>query len=123
MAHFGGDGDWESYRKDAWNPGSNASDKSWVAKIFDMINSGDYPGLYTDISYTIFDFERNVDVLKVFMESEAIQQRVLFGSDFYMTEREEFSERELSMRLRGRLGPERYKQIAQMNPEQYLGIS
>jgi hypothetical protein len=49
-----------------------------------------------------------------------IRKRVLFGSDFYMSRREQITEKELSIMLRSRLGEELFFQIANVNPKKYL---
>jgi hypothetical protein len=43
------------------------SKKSWLAKITDMIRSGEHPNLWTDISYTLFADDENVYLLKVLL--------------------------------------------------------
>lgn len=40
LAHFGGAGDWERYLDDPWDSTSDPAEKSWLAKIADMIRSG-----------------------------------------------------------------------------------
>lgn len=121
LAHFGGGDDWERYLKDAWHDQNKPIEAmNWLSQISTLIRSGDYPNLFTDISYTIFNFERYVPILKVFLEDEKIQNRTLFGSDYYMIEQKKFKERELSMRLRSELGPELFSLIAETNPKIYL---
>jgi len=99
-----------------------------VRTIYEMIASGEYPNLYTDISYTVFTpkvqglYVDLVDYLKVLLTNERVRQRVLFGSDYYMVERESISEKEVSLLLRSRLGEDLYKQIAYTNPRAFLGI-
>jgi hypothetical protein len=51
-----------------------------------------------------------------------VRERVLFGSDYYMVERESVSEKEASLLLRSRLGEDLYKQIAHTNPIEYLRL-
>lgn len=121
LGHFGGDDDWEKYL------GSNGKNKSWVGDIIEMLRAknGDeykYPNLYTDISYSVFHFETNVPALKVLLTNEAILNRTLFGSDYFMAEQEKFSEKRLSMNLRASLGEDVFWQIANINPRKYLGI-
>ena len=93
-----------------------------------MITSGNYPNLYTDISYTVFTpkvqglYIDLVDYLKVLLSHPLVRKRVLFGSDYYMVERESISEKEVSLLLRSRLGEDLYKQIAYTNPREFLGI-
>ena len=122
LAHFGGDTDWRDYIKTGFDPERpEQKHNNWVWQICDMITSGDYGNLYTDISYTMFKFADYAPLLRLFLEDEAIRDRVLFGSDFYMTRQEHLSEKEVSIRLRDALGEARFHQIAEVNPERYLG--
>lgn len=122
LAHFGGGEDWTDYIVKGIDPfDPEARRRNWLASILDMIRSGDYPNLYTDISYTLFEFESNFPFLRVFLENDAVRRAVLFGSDFYMTRQEHLSERAVSMRLRSGLGGELFRIIAQGNPARYLG--
>jgi predicted TIM-barrel fold metal-dependent hydrolase len=123
LAHFGGAEEWAKHlRRD---PGDN---EAWVKTIYEMITSGDYPNLYTDISYTAFTpkveglFIDLVDYLKVLLSHPLVRTRVLFGSDYYMVEQESVSEKEASILLRSRLGEDLYKQIAYTNPREFLNI-
>jgi predicted TIM-barrel fold metal-dependent hydrolase len=121
LAHFGGSGDWASYLDDPWDAGSNLGEKSWLAKIIDMITSGRYENLYTDISYTIFDNDEYVYLLEVLLSDGRLRDRVLFGSDFYVVENAELEERRRSVRVRSVLGEELFHAIAHDNPRRYLG--
>ena len=64
-----------------------------------------------------------MDLLLVLLENKKIRERVLFGSDYYMMERVKSQEREMAIKIRSRLGPELFKQIAETNPKRYLGIN
>jgi uncharacterized protein len=125
LAHFGGAEEWVRHLK---GRASRNEEQAWVRTINDMIASGDYPNLYTDISYTVFTpkveglYVDLVDYLKVLLNNPRVRKRVLFGSDYYMVERESISEKEVSLLLRSRLGEELYKQIAYTNPREFLGI-
>lgn len=122
LAHFGGDADWTDYLTKGLDPDdAQAREKNWVPLIADMIRSGDYPGLYTDISYTIFKFAEYMPLLRLYLEDEALQSKVLFGSDFYMTRQEHLSEKAVSIRLRDALGEEKFDRIARINPAIWLG--
>ncbi len=121
LAHFGGASDWEDYLHNPMQPtDKRARDENWLASILDMLRSGDYPNLYTDISFTIFNHERNMPALKVFLEDDAVRSRVLFGSDFYMSEGLALRERDLSIRLRAELGAAAFREIAEINPTRFL---
>jgi predicted TIM-barrel fold metal-dependent hydrolase len=54
LAHFGGAGDWASYLQRPWNPTTATGEESWLARIVDLIRSGEYRNLWTDIAYTLF---------------------------------------------------------------------
>ena len=117
LGHFGGIGEWRRHinePKDSKNP-------TWLTKIRKLIKSGDYPNLYTDISYTIFNYQENVPLLKILLEDDEILEKVLFGSDFYMVESEKYSERRLSTDLRYALDETKFWKIANENPKAYLG--
>ncbi len=121
LSHFGGEQDWSAYLDNPWDEKSDDESKSWLSKILDMLRSGEYPNLYTDIAYTIFHFEDNSKILKVLLSDERVREKVLFGSDYYMVEQEKLSERRLVMTLRAAIGEELFWQISQTNPERYLG--
>ncbi len=128
LAHFGGGEAWEQYVKVGLPPDDEQARKeNFLAMILDMLEAQNanggrrYPGLYTDISYTSFNYEDYIPVLSVFLQDPRIRDRVLFGSDFYMTEQEELPERSLSMRLRYALGEDAFWQIAHENPKRWLG--
>ena len=121
LAHYGGGEDWEAYLKKQWlNDAIPMEKMNWLSQITTMIRSGEYPNLFTDISYTIFKSERYVPILKVLLQDDKIRKKVLFGSDYYMIELEKLRERELAMRLRGELGEALFFTIAHDNPKQYL---
>ena len=125
LAHFGGSEEWVRHLR---GRARGNQEEAWVRTIYEMIASGDYPNLYTDISYTVFTpkvqglYIDLVDYLKILLTHPLVRQRVLFGSDYYMVERESISEKEVSLLLRSRLGEELYKQIAYTNPREFLGI-
>ncbi|WP_158965600.1 amidohydrolase family protein [Chachezhania sediminis] len=127
LAHFGGQRDWEAYvNPELPSPYHDERVRNWQVMIRQMICSGDYPNLWTDISYTLFDFEEYIPFLRTFLTgddegTERLRSRVLFGSDFYMTRQEALSERAVCIRLRNALGEELFHRIAEVNPEVWLG--
>ncbi|GAA3867790.1 amidohydrolase family protein [Celeribacter arenosi] len=122
LAHYGGKEDWASYIDDGFDPDlAHSKARNWVYQINKMLTSGAYPNLWVDISYTMFRFESFQPLLKLFLRDESIRTRVLFGSDFYMTLQEEHSEKAVSLALRDALGEEIFGDIAQHNPEIWLG--
>jgi len=122
LAHFGGVGDWRAYIENGIDPfDPQARQENWLAAILDMLRSGKYPGLYTDISYTVFNFAAFLPFLRVFLEDPLVRDKVLFGSDYYMTKQEKLSERAVSFGLRSALGEDTFRLIAETNPEIWLG--
>ena len=121
LAHFGGEDAWKTYLE---APGSREEQRqNWLSRIIRLLRCKDLPNLFTDISYTIFAFNENVPLLKVILQDPIVREKVLFGSDYYMSELEEFEEKKLSIYLRAELGEELFSQIAYENPLRYLGIS
>ena len=120
LAHFGGQDDWLAYVK------GEAGDDNWLSAIRKLIGEGNYPGLWADISYTLFFFDDLAPFLRMFLLgngdwNKRVRERVLFGSDYYMTRNRALSEREVSVRLRQTLGEALFRQIAETNPEVWLG--
>jgi len=122
LAHFGGMEDWRAYVQDGIDPRDpDARARNWQVAIRDMIGSGEFPNLWTDISYTLFHFDDYLPFLRIFLQNETLAARVLFGSDYYMTRQEALSERAVCFRLRDALGEDMFRRIAETNPEIWLG--
>ncbi len=122
LAHFGGQTDWRAYVQEGIDPRDpKAADNNWQVAIRHMITCGDWPNLWTDISYTLFHFDDFVPFLRLFLQDARLARRVLFGSDFYMTRQEALSERAVCFRLRVALGEDLFSQIAERNPAIWLG--
>jgi predicted TIM-barrel fold metal-dependent hydrolase len=121
LAHFGGAGDWDSYLKHPWESGMDASKKSWLATILDMIRCGRFPNLWTDIAYTLFADDEYAYLLKVLLSDERILARTLFGSDFYVVESAMLEERRRAVHVRAVLGEDVFWRIAETNPAAFLG--
>lgn len=126
LAHFGGSDEWERHLK---GPNTeHASEPTWLKIIADFIRSGRYPNLYTDISYTIFSRKPRglyidyTDYLKVLLANQRLRDHILFGSDYYIVQREQMTEKQASLALRSRLGEDLFFKIAHYNPIEYLGI-
>jgi predicted TIM-barrel fold metal-dependent hydrolase len=123
VAHFGGDEEWAKDRKESSSSGNPDPDRSWLAKIADLIKSGRYENLYTDISYTLFADDAYVHMLKNMLADPQLRRRVLFGSDFYVVEDAKLEERKTWPRIRSVLGEDLFRVIAEENPKEYLGTA
>lgn len=118
LAHFGGNTQWDKYLYESWDPGNEKQEKSWLSTILDLMKV--YPNLYTDISSTLFKTEDYFSLLKVLMQDAHYQKRILFGSDFYMVERDKVRERSMAINIRASLGERLFGQMAEKNPAEYL---
>lgn len=122
LAHFGGITAWKDYIETGVDPRDpGAAMRNWQTAIRSMIEGDDWPNLWTDISYTLFDFDTCIPFLKIFLQEPRLADRVLFGSDFYMTRQESLQERAVCFRLRAALGDGLFRKIAVENPRIWLG--
>jgi predicted TIM-barrel fold metal-dependent hydrolase len=112
LGHFGSTDYWTDYMENPGNP------KNWFDIIRKMMPR--YPNLYSDISFTLYNKDY-LPLLKVLLTDPVINQRVLFGSDYYMVETIT-NERAFGLRLRAFIGEDYFTSIAVTNPERYLGV-
>ncbi len=122
IAHFGGNTEWDSYLDESWNSMAQVTkEKSWFAIIRDdIIGSGKYDNVYTDISFTVYD-SKLFPLLKSTLKNDHVRKKILFGSDFYMLEKNR-TERRFSYDVRGYLDEKDYWQIAELNPKKFLNL-
>jgi uncharacterized protein len=118
LAHYGGYPEWQAYRRKNRRA---RPQPTWVSVISDLLCT--YDNIYADVSYTMFRFQEFVPILKILLTNERLRERVLFGSDYYMVELEEATEREVSIEIRAALGEELFAQIAERNPLRWLGAA
>lgn len=114
FAHSGGDD--EILLSHGANP-----DKSWFAQIIYLMKK--YDNVYTDISYTIYEKKIFPDILKL-LQDKKIGHKVLFGTDYFMTLREN-SEKQLISKFRTFLAQnsveeDLWKKITTDNPKLFL---
>ncbi len=114
LAHYGGDDEWHRYLRDPW-PGDNVRE-SWLSVISELMR--DHPNVYADISYTAADREL-WPLLKVLLNTPRLQDRVLFGSDFYMV-RIKTKERAFTIDLRAAVGEAEFQRMAVTNATEFL---
>lgn len=117
LAHFGGDAEWHAYLGTPTS--SPRAGHDWFTIIRDeFLAKPEYPNVYTDISFTVSD-PTLFPLLKIILSDLAIQQKVLYGSDYFLLEKN-MSERQFSMNVRGYLDDPVYWKIANANPQNYL---
>ncbi|MDK1028838.1 MAG: amidohydrolase family protein [Anaerolineae bacterium] len=131
FAHFGGAPEWDKFLDVSWPlrkqlPKENIKeerfvsrqDVSWLAVIIDLIRTPLYPNIYTDISYTAYK-PRYLPLIKILVNNDKLRNFILYGSDYYMVLMDE-SERAFSITVRGFLGEDDYRQIAETNPKKFF---
>ncbi len=125
LAHFGGGSQWEKFL----NPSTEVickdkkrrkidSEESWFEIIYDMLKI--HKNLYTDISYTLSKIDY-LPILYMTLLNKEIRDRILYGTDFYMSEVES-SDRRFGFDIRGYIGEEDFKQISLLNPKGFLNL-
>jgi len=115
FAHFGGAGEWDKFLQESWH---GEASKSWFYKVIEIVSNVEN-NTYTDISYTLSDPQYYATLKAYLLSNPRLAERVLFGTDYYMTE-QEVSERAFGINLKGFLGKNLWEQIAIINPKKYL---
>lgn len=121
LAHAGGSQYWNKILYDPPLKEDRSSTDNWFYIIKDMIRSGKYPNLYTDISATL-NYESLIPSLKLILTNDAkLKNKILFGSDFYMT-LHTGREKHFSINLREKLGEKLFELIAVKNSNKFLNL-
>jgi predicted TIM-barrel fold metal-dependent hydrolase len=84
LAHFGG-GNQIKDRESSKKP-FGAAKKNWFLQVKEMLEK--YDSLYTDISYALYDKDI-FDVIFDESNNPSYGNRIMFGTDFFLTEREQ----------------------------------
>ncbi|MBK7384844.1 MAG: amidohydrolase family protein [Flavobacteriales bacterium] len=124
FAHFGGDDEMLNEKQPLRDKGIDPT--NWhneVKRIMSTTNAqGDllYPNTYTDISYTLF--RDKIYPLLLPLIDGPLGDRILFGTDFFMTLRED-PEAALLKRCIDGMTMERFRRIAMNNNDNFLRSS
>jgi len=95
LAHFGGTDQMMETESSSGDPEQitpyGVTGKNWYLQICEMIRT--YKGAYTDISYDVAQAakSKNNNIFKKFtsdMNDPSLSNRIMFGTDFFMSERE-----------------------------------
>jgi Predicted metal-dependent hydrolase of the TIM-barrel fold len=131
FAHFGGDVQCMKYYKS--NDAAEITN-NWYVKVYNLIKA--YRNTYADISYSSANFDllvlfnallqKPAEAIEGDMDTKingnySVRNKILFGSDFYMSNIER-NERWFSMNVRMGLGERHYGLIAHTNAIRYLNI-
>jgi uncharacterized protein len=119
LAHFGGDD--ELMKKDHEIVNRKIDDKKdWGTRIIELLENDEFKNVYTDISYTLSNEEALKFIAKLIEKSYG--DRILFGTDFFMTIREK-AEDFLWQNCLQNIGIERFRKIAGVNNDLFLKSS
>ena len=91
-------------------------DRNWYSIIRKMLIK--YENVYTDISFTVYD-EALYPLLRNVLKTPNTKEKVLFGSDFYMLQKD-YSERRFGIDVRGYLDDQDFWLISETNPKRFL---
>ncbi len=117
LGHFGGNEEWNKYL-DTPSDRKNPANLSWYKMIRNLMRNKDYPNVHADISFTVHD-KGLYPILKNLLQSSDSKNYVLFGSDFYMMQKD-YRERRFSMDVRGYLDDNDYWQLVDTNARRFL---
>lgn len=126
LAHMGGSSELIKGEQDAYISQVRTQDPIlWGEHI--IILMCEYPNLYTDISYTLNELDKDEvfnAITKLFITRDKFDQplykRVLFGTDFFMTEQEK-REQDLFALAKEKLSPY-WEYITRINPTRFIGL-
>lgn len=117
LGHFGGNTEWDKYLDSPSNR-NQPHLESWYRMIRRLIEEPRFKNVYADISFTVHD-PRLYPILKNLLNTENTKDFVLFGSDFYMMQKD-YRERRFSMDVRGYLDDAVYWQLVEANAKRFL---
>ncbi len=112
FAHFGG-------TNEIKNSGTTSSDSNFHLKIKELLENPSYPNLYTDTSYILSENKKIIDLIVNDIKNPVYRNRILFGSDFYMTAWKKKETKLFSDFLKW-IAPHDFQQIAVNNCNTFL---
>jgi len=138
FGHFGGEDEWAKYiTKDRShydnkftrdplyfdtfkNPALAASwhIETWYSIIRSIMMNPDYPNVYADISFIIYD-EKIISLLKSSLQVPHLQDRILYGTDFYVV-RQKGTDKKFWLDISAHLDAGDINRIAVVNPSGFI---
>lgn len=115
LAHFGGNEEWNKYLD--VSDENFKEERNWYSLIRKLIINNE--NVYADISFTVYD-DKLYPLLRNLLRTPQTKNRILFGSDFYMLQKD-YHERRFGMDVRGYLEDDEFWLIAEENPKSFLG--
>lgn len=90
----------------------------WFSLISSMLL--EFDNIYADVSYTVHD-NQYLNLLSEVMQHPKLQQRLLFGTDFYVVSNHK-TEKQFWIDMQHSLSEESWKLLAHTNPRQFLNL-
>lgn len=138
FGHFGGEDEWAKYiskdrsyyeNKFTIDPSYSAQFKNptlaaawhretWYSLIRSIIMNREYPNVYADISFIIYD-DKIISLLKSSLQVPHLQDRILYGTDFYVV-RQKGTDKKFWIDILTHLSSEEIRRIAVSNPAEFL---
>ena len=137
FGHFGGEDEWSKYidkdlntydNKFQNNPAhfdmfknpaaSTWQRETWYSIIRNIIMNPDYPNVYADISFILYD-EKIMALLKESLQVPKLQDRILYGTDFYVV-RQKGTDKKFWIDIQSQLSKEEIERIAITNPATFI---
>ena len=116
IAHLGSNTQWDNYLAGAAFPEEN-----FVYQTLELIKNPKYPNVYADISYSLALDDNLTRIRKLMEENEAIADKLLFGSDYFLIIAEEPFSRSIKDFYRIFAGrPDLIQKLTVDNPKKYL---
>ncbi len=112
LAHFGGDGQISAFLE------SKSDRENWHYVTRELMKQ--YDNVYADISYALWN-EKAWPAMTSAMKDPQLKDKVLFGTDFYMTTQEK-EEPKLVSDFRKHVSHADFALIAETNPHNFLAI-
>ena len=141
LAHYGGAENWDEFlTKDRYDEANYIINKpnvglelkrrmknrtnlynfwhyvDWFSIITSMII--EFDNVYTDVSYTSHDL-KYLNLLSEIMDNTNVQNRVLFGTDFYVVSNHK-SEKQYWIDMQNTLGQSKWQLLTKTNPHSFL---
>ena len=113
FAHFGGSSEILKSKKS----GSDTPETNFYLNIKKLMEK--YPNVYTDISYTLSKMKKVKSFIIPDIQNPVFRNRILFGTDFFMTIQEK-SEKRLVNEFLDQISTDDFNQIAKTNANYYL---
>lgn len=107
---------WQDFHKYA--TGAIWHRETWYSVIRNIIMNPSYPNVYADISFIIYD-ENILSLLKSSLRVEKLQDRILYGTDFYVV-RQKGTDKKFWVDILAHLSEEEIRRITYSNPASFL---